>query len=270
MGRGTTEFYSPPMDKQKPHGEFKIDRAFRTLKRNYGCPGPDGISLRDIKADYKMHRSSVSDALNKLNFKFTRPRKTVIKDYINQTRYIYVYNLVDRWVQQSLRNYVHIYIDGTLEDSVFAYRRGRSYNGMLCAIRAWDSRFVQVVDIKDYYSSINRAKLIGMLMEIGVPNQVLGFIDKSLECGNKSGGIPAGHCLSPILSNLYLSSIDMQFRGDYVRFSDDMFIGFNSEKELANIHSNLKKLLYDLGLEINLGKTKTIKRSEIFEEYERK
>lgn len=74
-------------------------------------------------------------------------------------------------------------------------------------------------------------------------------------------GISTGSCLSPVLSNLYLSDFDKFMQKNskfYARYVDDMLIAPIQNVELAN------NKLSEIGLEINLEKSKPVNAQEGF------
>lgn len=39
-----------------------VKKAFGIIRRNYGCPGPDHLSIQDIKYDMVSHTKSIIDS----------------------------------------------------------------------------------------------------------------------------------------------------------------------------------------------------------------
>ena len=47
-----------------------LKKAFRILKRNFGAPGNDTISIQMIKKDYAYYEKCMQEEIEKSNFKF--------------------------------------------------------------------------------------------------------------------------------------------------------------------------------------------------------
>lgn len=76
------------------------------------------------------------------------------------------------------------------------------------------------VDIAEYTNNIDKPILNNKLKNIGVQKNIKAFNNTNQPL---SGGIPGGNCLTPMLSNLYLIDLDMQYVDGCSRFSDDLF-----------------------------------------------
>lgn len=115
------------------------------------------------------------------------------------------------------------------------------------------------IDIEKYFSNINLYTLEDVLRKYYHldPNEIkfmLKFVYP------KENGLPQGNVLSPYLSNLYLTELDI-FLGNltYFRYSDDIFIlleGINSH----SLKKEIELILGRLNLKLNNEKTKYINK----------
>jgi CRISPR-associated protein Cas1 len=68
-------------------------------------------------------------------------------------------------------------------------------------------------------------------------------------------GIPQGNSLSPILSNLYLTSLDtwivQSITPHYIRYADDLILLFDTEAQAHSALSQIQKFLKSLSLSLN-------------------
>lgn len=98
----------------------------------------------------------------------------------------------------------------------------------------YEQGYTRVVDIDlaKYFDTVNHDLLIGMVKEQVKDKAVIGLIRKFLKSGVMANGLlspttegtPQGGNLSPLLSNIYLTSFDrlLESRGHrFVRYADD-------------------------------------------------
>jgi hypothetical protein len=124
-----------------------------------------------------------------------------------------------------------------------------------------DTELVLRLDIQNYYSSINKEILYGMLINIGVSEVLVSITRASFS--HCEDGIPTGNCLSPILSDFYLTPIDLLFENGYTRFSDDMFFTIKNLVEVNEIFDKVTPILTNLKLKINESKQQIIRDKNI-------
>ena len=234
-----------------------LKKAFQVLRRNYGCPGNDGVSIKDIKKNYEHYESIVWKSLKTNSYNFEKhPKRTAITDYSGNKRTIFVYNVIERWFQQCIKLQIEPVIDAVLPEYVYGYRRKKSDTDSYNYILKNNPRFILRVDTRNYFESINREKLLVLLKELGVSGDLLRVMSKSF--GHYKEGLPSGHVLSCVLSNLYLSNFDSNFTKNYTRYSDDMMFALGSIVEVIKTIFLIKKLLKTQGLYLNYKKTKII------------
>lgn len=252
MGRRWTVVLESYMQKEKHH---LLRKAFRIIRRNYGCPGNDGLSVSEIKKDYEKYEDTVWQSLENEVYQFEqKPKHIVIRDYLGKERDIFVYNVLDRWVQEFVKLQVEPVVEKTLAEYVYGFRRGKSDEESYKYILENDPSFILRVDIEDYFKSINKEKLFARLEKMGFENNVLNLLKKSLEhCSN---GLPPGHVLSCMLSNFNLKDFDTAFPKNYTRYSDDMMFGVQTEEEAYKTLEFARRLLSEYDFNLNDKKTK--------------
>lgn len=235
-----------------------LKKAFRNLRRNYGCPGNDGVSIKDVKKNYSDYEDATWNSLKKYEYTFeTNPKRVTINDKNNE-RVFFVYNVVERWVQQFLKLQIEPSIDSVLSEYVYAYRRGKSDIDSYRYILKNDPKFILRVDIKNYFGFIDKEKLFIMLRELDIESNLLNITQKSFE--HCKEGLPPGHVISCMLSNFYLKDFDSKFPENYTRYSDDMMFACQTRIQVYKTLSVIKKLLKAHGLYLNRKKTKVISK----------
>lgn len=235
----------------------QINKAFRILRRNYGCPGNDSLSIKEIKESYDAYTNILLENLDNFSYDFEEtPKSLLIHDLSDRERKIFVYNVLERWVQHYIKLQIVPLIESVLSEYVYAYRRGKTDTESYKYILRSNPKFVLRLDIRDYFRSIDRSCLFGLLEGIGVDEKLMRLTQNSLNHCNS--GLPAGHVLSCTLSNLYLKDFDYKFPKNYTRYSDDMMFALHSKKDVHETIMSVSRLLLDYNLRLNTNKTRVV------------
>lgn len=258
------DYYSPSFIKIKMKmmvSEIELNKlikkAVKILRKNYGCPGSDGISYKMIKEEPSLHYSIITKKIMEIVFgegQFSFPREVKIIDYFKHERIIYVYNIYDRIVQECIKLNIQQKCNSFLSENVLSYKRGINVaQRKECFINESKVHADDILefDIKHFFMSIDKDILYRKLEEINVSNCIINLIKKSFS--HCKDGIPTGHCLSPLLSNLYLSQVDTIIDKPFLRYCDDFIVNLKGEDALIFIE-NIKRALREINLEINLTK----------------
>lgn len=154
-----------------------LKKAFRIIRRNYGCPGNDGIAISEVRMNYKKYENIVWQKLEKDTYVFERePKRVMISDYLGKEREIFVYNVVERWIQEFLKLQIDPAVNAVLSEYVYAFRRGKSDVDSYKYILKNNPKFILRVDIKDYFGLINKEKLFAKIEDLGLENELLNLI----------------------------------------------------------------------------------------------
>ena len=232
---------------------FNLNKAFRILRRNYGCPGPDEISIKKIKSNYWMHKCFVEEQLRKNLFQFSPPRITLISSgtYSKETRNIFVYSVFDRWVQIAIKLELEKHI--RLRDYVFSYRKGTNKIHALQYLLVSQPHYLLTIDLRRFFESIDKVNLFEKLKMKILDNNLLRLTQDSIS--HSENGLPLGNCISPLLANFYLSEIDEVFPKYFSRYSDDLFFSLDNISNVDNIIEKVNNIITKhLHLELNWDK----------------
>ncbi|MEM5807465.1 MAG: CRISPR-associated endonuclease Cas1 [Candidatus Aenigmatarchaeota archaeon] len=209
--------------------------------------------------------------LNNSNYSPEPSRAFVLTNESGKERIIETFHIKDLIVSQFILRIIEKNIDRIFERSSIGYRKGISREAIgnfLKRIKEKGYKYYLRTDIKDFFPSISHDKLnelIDFYLPIG-DTKTKSIINKLIKSpflvNNKvltrENGIPQGLPLSPILSNLYLDSLDefmMKFDVEYLRYADDILI-FTKTKDIAvNLIRELKNYVKSLHLDIKDEKT---------------
>jgi len=232
-----------------------LNRAFRILRRNYGCPGNDRLSIKEIKKSYKYYIEKLTQQIDNKSYKFeAHPKFITIYDSCKSGRRIFIYNVLERWVQHYIKLHIDPLINLVLSEYVYAYRRGKTDIESYDYILKNKPEYVLRLDIENFFESIDKNYLFELLKEIGVHKDLIKLIKNSYS--HHKIGLPAGHVLSCTLSNLYLKNFDYKFPHNYTRYSDDMMFALNSRYDVENSIKLVEHLLDEYNFKLNHNKTK--------------
>ena len=242
------------MQNQQQH---LLKKAFRVIRRNYGCPGNDGISISDIKKSYCTYENLLYEKLKNNKFVFEQnPKQVVIRDYLGKEREIFVYNVSERWAQEFLKLQIEETIEKNLVEYTYAFRRGKSDKDSYRNILSTNPVCILRTDIKNYFRSISKVSIFLLLEKFAIGRDLLYLIRKVL--GHCEQGLPPGNALSCILSNISLSNFDIRFPQNYTRYSDDMIFVAKNMIEAEILLEKVTALLEMYGFSINKEKTRII------------
>ena len=124
-------------------------------------------------------------------------------------------------------------------------------------------KWVVRLDIRHFYESIERERLINRFVEDGRLNYQSIYLLKNLFSNSsisKMKGLPRGLNISSVMSELYMKYFDLEIRRMdgvfyYARFVDDIIIFCSSRNSQENVWKNVPELLGKLGLKLNESKS---------------
>ena len=117
------------------------------------------------------------------------------------------------------------YLQIVSHNAAYAYTTGRDIVRANKRHQENNSNWFLQLDLKDFFPSINREFLKKQLYKV-YPFPALDkvFVNKLIEYALLNDGMPQGTCLSPILSNLVMVSIDYKIEEYLKKETDDFFV----------------------------------------------
>jgi RNA-directed DNA polymerase len=185
----------------------------------------------------------------------------------------------DRVVQTAVVHTIEPILDATFHARSFGFRHGRGCHDALRCVEEWlAAGYVYVVDadLKGYFDSIPKDRLLEIVQQKISDRRVLGLIQQFLDQGimeelrtwTPETGVPQGAVLSPVLANAYLNPLDhrMAERGfQLVRYADDFVILCRTPEEAAAALEEVRQWVEAAGLTLHPEKTHIVDvRTESF------
>ena len=199
------------------------------------------------------------------------PSKSIISKMSSQKKrtvykYPYDFNMVLKLLTYlTLRKYDSIYTPG-----LYSFRPGVCAKDAIMNIthtKNIHSMYSYKVDVSDYFNSIHVPKMAEALEQTVTDDDKLLAFMKALLCEERAlisdsevreqKGIMAGTPISSFYANLYLKDLDEWFyeRGIiYARYSDDIIVFADNEKDIATYKDVILEHLKSKGLTVNPDK----------------
>ena len=217
------------------------------------------------------------------------PKNKRIGPVSGNVRPITIFNVNDRIVHRGISNLIWPHVRGRVHSDVsfggireFALPNGRNRkttdvkkNVRAAARRILELRrdghaFTFESDIKSFFPSIDKERLIRMLAAMLPDDSLLGILHAAIQTNvvnqeeidarglseywDPRAGVPQGGVLSPLLANLYLAPFDEEMTEQgfaLIRYVDDFVVMCETPDEALRAYSTSKSLLEQMGLEIH-------------------
>ena len=175
-------------------------------------------------------------------------------------------------MQKALLHVLEPIFDITFSENSYGFRHGRGCLHALERIEALLKEglvYVVDADLKSYFDTIPKDRLMDRVRERVSDSRVLGLVEQFLEQGVMDGlsewvpdeGTPQGAVISPLLANIYLNPLDhLLAEAGYamVRYADDFVILCRSREEANGALEKVKAWVEENGLTLHPTKTKIV------------
>ena len=258
-----------------------LTEAFYHLRRD-SAPGVDGQTVDDYEEQLEeklaclLHRAKSGS--------YVAPpvkRVHIPKDGTGETRPIGIPTCENKVLERAVLMLLEPIYEEVFYDFSYGFRPGRSTHQGL--ENFWQQatrkgvRWVLEVDIRKYFDSVNRSKLIELVSQRIGDGVVLRLLSKWLHAGvmeegmvhYPEAGTPQGGVISPILSNIYLHEVfdrwfaevvqeRMEGKVFAVRFADDLVIGFTHRRDAERVYRVIFQRFEKYGLKLHPEKTRLV------------
>jgi len=141
--------------------------------------------------------------------------------------------------------------------------RNQIVKQMFSLLKEESSKWVVRLDIRHFYESIDRSRLVERFIEDGRLNYQSISLLRNLFAHPiiaAEDGLPRGLSISSVMSELYMKYFDLDIRRMegvfyYARFVDDIIVFCNSQKAQENVWAKIPMMLKNIGLQLNESKS---------------
>lgn len=263
--------------------EEVLQAAWRTVCRNDGVPGVDGVSIEQIRGSAGGEEKFLKEIQGELLAKRYQPnvvKRVFIPKANGKLRPLGIPTVKDRVVQTAVLLVIEPIFEADFLECSHGFRPGRSAHEALSELRgAIRAGYTQAydADLESYFDTIPHDKLLKCVQRRITDGSILKLIRMWLRAivveQNGDGpprhyrpkqGTPQGGVISPLLANLYLHFFDVMFhqstgpgnwaKAKLIRYADDFVIltKYGGVRISQFVEYALEKRM---GLKINRQKT---------------
>ena len=253
--------------------QANVEQAWRNVKANRGAPGPDGITLTEFPAWFRLHWPAIRLQLLDGTYRPSPVRRVSIAKPDGGTRDLGIPNVIDRVIQQAIVQVLTPIFDPGFSESSYGFRPKRSAQGAAKQVRRTiriGYRFVVDMDLSKFFDRVQHDVLMSRVGRKVRDKQLLKLIGRYLRAGVMVDGVfqatregtPQGGPISPLLANILLDDLDKQFeqRGlPFVRYADDFVIFTKSQRSAERVFRSVNRYLTcKLCLVVNQEKSRIV------------
>jgi RNA-directed DNA polymerase len=244
--------------------------AWRTVRRNRGGAGLDGITLQAFQADLETHLHSIRQAVLARTYTPSALRRVQLTKRGKRRRHIGVPTVADRVLQHAILNVLRPHLEPTFCPCSYGFRPGHSAHQAVLAVADYLGAglwWVVEADIENFFDTLDRP-LLRRALAAHVPDRhTLELIERFLQADGYQShtltppvqGVPQGVGFSPLLANAYLTGFDRSVTSQgyrLVRYGDDFLTLHRTRGEAVATMRMIREMLED-GLRLRLKQEKT-------------
>lgn len=221
--------------------EETLAEAYRLVKVNKGAPGVDGVTFADIEASgLERFLAELRSELISGGYEPQRNRKVEIPKGNGKTRTLGIPTIRDRVVQGALKLILEPIFEADFQSGSYGYRPRRTTIQALTRVAdaiASGKTLVLDVDLANFFDNVRHHLVLSQVATRVNDPQIMRLLKQMLKASGKMG-VPQGGVISPLLANLYLTSVDRMLEKakevirheedrshvEYVRYADDLVI----------------------------------------------
>jgi RNA-directed DNA polymerase len=260
----------------KVYAPANLWAAWSKVASNQGAAGVDQVTIEMFEQNAYANLKNLSEQLRSGVYRPQAIRRTYIPKPDGTQRPLGIPTVRDRVVQTALRNVLEPIFEKGFAAHSYGFRPGRGCQDALRRVNQQleqGGQFVVDADLKSYFDTIPHDRLMERVREKVADGRVLKLIESFLTQGVMEGleewtptaGSPQGAVISPLLSNIYLDSLDhlMAARGfEMTRYADDFVILCRSSDQAAEALDQVKQWVEQNGLTLHPAKTRLVNVAE--------
>jgi RNA-directed DNA polymerase len=261
----------------KVFGELNLYCSAGKVLAKQGAAGVDRQTVEDFGEHEREELQRLQAELRQGNYAPAAVRRAWIpKPGGSEKRPLGIPTVRDRVVQTALVHVIEPILDATFHPRSFGFRHGRGcHDALRCVEALLAAGYVYVVDadLKSYFDTIPKDRLLEIVQEKISDRRVLGLIKQFLDQGimedlrtwTPEAGVPQGAVLSPVLSNAYLNPLDHRMSEggfEMVRYADDFVILCRTREEAEAALAAVQQWVETHGLTLHPDKTHIVDSRE--------
>jgi RNA-directed DNA polymerase len=253
-----------------------LREAWKRVRSNRGAAGVDEESIQSIEEKgVDGFLEGIRADLMSGRYRPSPVRRRYIPKADGKQRPLGIPTVRDRVTQMAVKLVIEPIFEADFLPVSYGFRPKRNATQALEAIREAGNRgqnFVFDADIRGYFDTIDREKLMVMVSGRISDRRVLKLIRKWLLAGvmedgtvrETLAGTPQGGVVSPLLANIYLHDLDRIWEqrcrhlGRLVRYADDFVVMCKTESQAKEAQGRVGIIMERLGLMLHPEKTRIV------------
>jgi len=254
--------------------------AFSRIRKD-AAVGVDGVTKEQYAEHLEDNLRTLHDRMKAGQYRHQPIRRVHIPKAPGKTRPIGISTIEDKVVQNALHLVLETIYEQDFLDCSYGFRPGRGSHDALraatAAVKRGQMSWVLEADIRSFFDSLDRKKLMEMLRQRVADESFLRLVGKCLHVGVLDGaeysepheGTAQGSTLSPILGNIYLHYVlDVWFEREVlprmggmaklIRYADDFIILFERRDDAERVFAVLPKRMERFNLTLHPDKTRLL------------
>ncbi len=194
-----------------------LKQALKRVQSNLGAPGIDKMTVDELPVHLKVHWRTIREQLLQGTYRPQPVKRVEIPKSGGGVRKLGIPTVLDRFVQQSVLQVLQRRWDPTFSEHSFGFRPGRSAHQAVAQAQQYVREGYTVVvdfDLENFFDGVNHDRLMSRIADRVSDKRMLHLIRSFLTAGVVEMGVvgltkagtPQGGPLSPLLSNVVLTS----------------------------------------------------------------
>ncbi|EQD53023.1 RNA-directed DNA polymerase (Reverse transcriptase), partial [mine drainage metagenome] len=206
-----------------------LEYAWKSVMKNGGSPGIDGITITKIKKDgIEPLLTEIQSELKARTYKPSPLKRVYIPKANGKRRPLSIPTVKDRITQTAIRIIIEPIFEIQFEPNSFGFRPNKSAHDAVNEIvkyMNYGCEHIIDADISACFDNIDKHELMEQVAKRISDGAMLHIIRQFLDAGimedneihTQNRGTPQGSPLSPLLANIYLDQLDKQWKQSGLR-----------------------------------------------------